>query len=87
MQLQAKDGFQCLFFVGGTMKKDIIIKNNSSLTYEKIGYILDNSKDIIKKHLQDVILYQSDDGVEFLFKVNTYSTSNAEVWEFSGVGN
>lgn len=74
-------------FCGGKMKKDILIKNNSSLTYEKIGYILDNSKETIKKHLEDVILYQSDDGIEFLFKVNTYETNNAEVWEFDGIGN
>lgn len=65
--------------------KAIVIENNSSLTYNQIGYILDNQKNIAK-HLNENIYYETDMGMQFVFNVSVESTDEYDKWIFRNAG-
>ena len=65
--------------------KEIIIVNQSQLTYAQIGYILDNSENMIK-HLDENIMYEQDNGYQFLFNVHKEETDDYIKWTFKSVG-
>ena len=64
--------------------KEIRIKNDSELSYEVIGSIIDSPK-LVLQHLNEAIYYQDSNGAEYAFILNVYSDKNIETWEFKGV--
>lgn len=65
--------------------KEIIIVNQSQLTYAQIGYIIDNSENMIK-HLDENIMYEQDNGYQFLFNAHKEETEDYIKWTFKSVG-
>lgn len=64
----------------------ILIVNESRLSLEHIGYILDNMHEI-EKHLDETIMYRSDSGISIAIIISKIEHEDYTEWIFKGAAN
>lgn len=64
----------------------ILIDNETQLSLEHIGYILDNMHQV-ESHLNEVIMYHTDLGINQAIVINKIEHEEFTEWQFKGASN